>query len=1081
MHPLDHFEFSQSSLQDYVDCRRRFQLRYLERIAWPALPAEPARENEQHIQRGERFHRLAQQFLLGISPERLMRAAAADADEHLVDWWINFLDTIPAELEGERHVEVTLDAPLERFRLVAKYDLLLFRPNGAITIYDWKTSLRRPSRERLLARLQTRIYPYLLVQAAAALTGQAIEPEQVQMIYWFADPAQPPERLDYSLERCQADEQYLRGLVREIAALPADDYNLASSDRACKFCVYRSLCDRGAQAGLLNDDDFELDDDPPDGLIFDLEQIGEIRLMPASSASKGLLRDWIEPQPVNVPADFQAAVGGHPLVAEILVRRGIQPYPRAEAFLNPQAYTPTPPAALPDLITACERIEHAIQQGERICVWGDFDVDGQTSTTLLVAALRDLGADLVYHIPVRARESHGVNIENLAPLLDGGARLVVTCDTGISAHEALEYARQRGVAVIVTDHHDLPESLPPALALVNPKRLAGEHALSGLPGVGVAYKLAEALYQRAGRPEAAHALLDLTALGIVADLANQTADTRYLLQRGLPVLRQTQRTGLQVMYELSGLQAAHLTEEHIGFVLGPRLNALGRLDDANPAVELLTTSDAGRARVIATHLEGLNARRRLLTSQVLRAAQLQIEKDASLLEQAVLVLSHAEWPAGVIGIVASELAERYNRPTLLLATPPGQPARGSARSVEGVNITAAIASQQQLLLGFGGHPMAAGLSLDPANLTALRHGLSRYVEQITGGVTPRPTLPIDGQLTLADLSLALVADLERLAPFGPGNPPLTLVIPRLSILSSSTIGREGDHLQITVKDEHDQAQRVIWWRGAGWPLPEGVFDLACTVRASDFRGQRDVQVEWVDARPVAEAVLDLRPRLTIIDQRGLDHPIPVLQSLLSETPALIWAEAEAGERLAQAHLTVSDRTHLTSAETLVIWSTPPGRSELQAALAAVQPQTVIIFSVDPANGSPAGFLKRLAGLAKYTLEKHNGQVSLARLAAATAQRESAVKLGLHWLQARGLFQCAFQAEGQVELTPGQGRDVQKTTLLEDQIRSLLEETAAYRNYFKKAEKENSALIQYIIFGIPSPRPALNLSMRRTAG
>ena len=391
-------------------------------------------------------------------------------------------------------------------------------------------------------------------------------------------------------------------------------------------------------------------------------------------------------------------------MARILSQRGITDLSTARAFLDPNAYTPSPPEALPGMITACQRIERAIRQGETICVWGDFDVDGQTATTLLVEALRGLGAKVLYHIPVRARESHGVNVEALEPLLDAAnaagtaAGLLLTCDTGITANEALEYARARGVDVIITDHHDLPETLPDANVILNPRLLPEGHALTGLPGVGVAYKLAEALYQQAGRAEEAQNFLDLVALGIVADLALQTGDTRYLLQRGLPALRQTQRTGLQVMFELAGLQPAFLTEEHIGFVLGPRLNALGRLDDANPAVELLTTADAGRARVLATHLEGLNARRRLLTAQVLKGALEQIEKDPSLLEQAALVLAHPEWPAGVIGIVASELAERYNRPTILLSAPPGQPARGSARSIEGVNITAAIASQKALLL-----------------------------------------------------------------------------------------------------------------------------------------------------------------------------------------------------------------------------------------------------------------------------------------------------------------------------------------------------------------------------------------------
>ena len=776
--------------------------------------------------------------------------------------------------------------------------------------------------------------------------------------------------------------------------------------------------------------------------------------MSSQPRTHGMLRDWVDPEPVNVDPDFQAAIGGHPLVARILAQRGLQDLDAARAFLDPKQYQPAPPDALPGTLEACERIERAIAQHETICVWGDFDVDGQTSTTLLVSALSALGAVVIYHIPVRARESHGVNIEFLEPLLNQGATLVVTCDTGITANEAVDFARQRGVDVIITDHHTLPEHLPDAYAIINPRLVPADHPLSGLPGVGVAYKLAEALYQRAGRLDEASNLLDLVALGIVADVAQQSGDTRYLLQRGLPVLREAHRTGLQIMFELARLQPAFLTEEHIGFVLGPRLNALGRLDDANPIVEFLTTTDAGRARVLATNLEGLNARRRLLTGQVLHAAQDQIEKDPSLLDQAALVLSNPEWPAGVIGIVASELAERYNRPTILLAAPAGQPARGSARSIEGINITEAIAAQKALLIGYGGHPMAAGLSLEGDKISSFRRGLSRYVEKQLGGAAPHPTLVVDGQITLKDLSLDLVNDLERLAPFGPGNPPLVLSIPHLSILNASSIGRDGNHLQITVKDENDQTQRVLWWGGADWPLPEGIFDLACVIRASDYRGQRDIQVEWVDARPIETPDID-RPRtVAVIDQREMDHPLPLLQSLIAENPhTLVWGESEALEKLSAAGIAACDRTQLSHASTLIIWTSPPGRGELQVVLETVQPQTVVVFGVDPASSGAEAFLKRLAGLVRFTIQRRDGKVEVLKLAAASAQSETAVRLGLRWMQAKGLISIQEKEKGIVTLSTETRKDdsLSQTTLV--QLQRLLAEVSAYRRYFRTSEKD----------------------------
>ncbi len=472
------------------------------------------------------------------------------------------------------------------------------------------------------------------------------------------------------------------------------------------------------------------------------------------------MREWIEPRDVEAPKQLQTAVGGHPLVAQTLARRGLTDVGAARAFLDPDSYRPAPPYDLPHLAEAAERLEQAIQRGETIYVWGDFDVDGQTSTTLLVSALSDLAtrhsaehraaqqATVRYHIPNRQRESHGVNLPVLKRLIAEGVDLLLTCDTGVTAHQAISYAQERGVAVVVTDHHDLPPRLPEACAVVNPKMLAESHPLRELPGVGCAYKLVEALYERSGcatvgptvsqgRPKAAPGqatdqYLDLVALGIVADVSIQTGDTRYLLQRGLEVLRHTRRLGLQVMMETADTNPEWLTEEHIGFVLAPRLNALGRLADANVAVEFLTTDDLERARILATELEGLNARRRLLCDQVAQAAESQIERHPSLLEQGALVLSHPSWPAGVIGIVAGRLAERYHRPTVLIATPPGELAHGSARSVEGCNISAAIAAHGDMLESFGGHPMAAGLVIKPEQVPRFRRALSRTVQEDAG-------------------------------------------------------------------------------------------------------------------------------------------------------------------------------------------------------------------------------------------------------------------------------------------------------------------------------------------------------------
>lgn len=757
------------------------------------------------------------------------------------------------------------------------------------------------------------------------------------------------------------------------------------------------------------------------------------------------MRHWLDPAPVQVPPALAAAVGGHPLVAETLVRRGIASAEAARAFLDPAAYTPAPPTDLPGLERTAERLERALRQGEPIAVWGDFDVDGQTATTLLVETLRDLGGRVTYYIPVRERESHGVHLPRLSQLIEAGAQVVLTCDTGIAAHEAAAYARGRGVDFLITDHHELPLTLPEAYTVVNPHLLPEGHPLSTLPGVGVAYELAAALYARAGRPEAADRLLDLVALGIVADVATLAGDVRYLLQRGLAALRTTARLGLQELFRLAEVVPAQLTEEHIGFVLGPRLNALGRLSDANSAVEFLTTPDLARARILAGELEKLNAQRQWLVAQVTKAALAQLEREPALLELPVLVLAHPEWPGGIVGIVAARLAERYQRPAILIAAPPGQPGRGSARSVPGCDITAALAANADLLQGFGGHEAAAGLAIDPERIPELRRALARTVQGQCGDLAEPAPRAVDGYLKLNELSLALVDDLERLAPFGPGNPPLTLGVRDLALRSYSALGRTQEHRMLMVEDSAGQTQRVVWWQSAAWPLPEGRFDLACTVRASNYRGQRELQVQWVEARPLAVPVLTPPPpALEVTDYREEAEPLTVLAQL--SPPYQLWREGDLS-----GPPPGTPRQALQPAPALVVWTVPPGPAEFRAALQAVQPQRVYLF------GRPAGvtdlesFLKRLAGLVKYALANTAGQVELTTLAAALAHRESTVRQGLEWLAARGHLTIAGEQAGKVTLAAGTGVPTSALPRIATQLQALLDETAAYRAYFAAAE------------------------------
>jgi len=762
---------------------------------------------------------------------------------------------------------------------------------------------------------------------------------------------------------------------------------------------------------------------------------------------------WIDPEPVVVPTALRQALGGPPLLAEALARRGILTPEAARAFLDPDAYTPAPPTDLPGLDRAVERLRQAVRNRERIAIWGDFDADGQTATALLLESLRALGAEVTFHLPAR-HEGHGLHLPGLERLIGQGARLILTCDTGITDHRQVAHARRLGAEVILTDHHVPGATPPPALAALNPHSLPQGHPLRPLVGVGVAYQLARAL-----NPAVADRALDLVALGTVADVGELSGDNRYLVQRGLERLRHTDRPGLLAVYEAADLRPEGLAEEHIGFVLGPRLNALGRLDDAAKGIELLTTLDLTRARILATEIEGLNSRRQWLTRQVTDAALAQIEREPALLrDYQALVLSSPAWPAGVIGLVAGRLAGRFGKPVVLISTPPGELARASGRSVPGVDLMAALADCASLLTGFGGHPGAAGFSLEPEQIPALRAALSRAIAAHVAEI-PEPTLSIEAYVELPDLTLDLVAAINRLAPFGRGNPPPTLAVRDLRVLSEATIGRTGEHRRVTVEDAHDRTQTVFWWQGADWPLPQGRFDLALTVRASDYRGLPQVQVEWLDAREREPAAVEVRaaPALRVHDYRAASNAGALLRELAATGELQVWAEGDGPEGVE-----TRTRRQLVPGPRLAIWTLPPGWRELRAVLDRVRPQELFLFASDPSAApgmdssldEAGAFLRRLAGMVRFALQAREGQVDLEAAAAAVAQRVSAVQAGLEWLAAQGQIAIVERTDNLWRLAPGSGQqDPQAAEAARARLDALLAETAAYRAYARSAPAE----------------------------
>ncbi|NTW12592.1 MAG: hypothetical protein HGA30_04700, partial [Anaerolineales bacterium] len=433
------------------------------------------------------------------------------------------------------------------------------------------------------------------------------------------------------------------------------------------------------------------------------------------------------------------------------------------------------------------------------------------------------------------------------------------------------------------------------------------------------------------------------------------------------------------------------------------------------------------------------------SSQVTEAAEAQLRQHPELLTEPAIVLSHPNWPGGVVGIVANRLVERYHKPALLLTEGEDGILRGSARSVEGLHITEAITANKDLLLSFGGHPMAAGMSLPKDNLTSFRRGLGKAIERQLGEIVrEEPTLQIDAWLGLDEISLSLADAIEMLAPFGAGNPKLTLATRGVTLKSATEIGKGREHLRLTVEDEAGNAQNILWWGGAGEELPESgaKFDIAYSLRASSFRGEKQASLQFEEFRVVEEKPVEVqKPKLEVRDMR-------LQTSLLNLQPStLIWAEGP--DRAAGV-----PRFELYQADEFSIYTTPPSPADLRKALEIVQPKIVYVFAVPPAEDKPEEFLSHLTGLCKYVLNQRRGKVGIQELAAAMAARESAVRIGLEWLAAGGHVSVVSEGEALI-LSKGNGEaDQYLQKELYTAVKGILEETAAYRAYFARADVDS---------------------------
>ena len=548
-----------------------------------------------------------------------------------------------------------------------------------------------------------------------------------------------------------------------------------------------------------------------------------------------------------------SALGLEPTVARLLCQRGLAAPDEASRFLNPSIDHLHDPMAMADMRVAVDRLLGAIARRERIAIHGDYDVDGITSTVILRRALELLGADVVHFIPERLRDGYGLQPAAIDRLHAQGVALVVSVDCGIRGADAARRARELGIDLIITDHHEPDRELPPALAVINPKRTDCRYPDKHLAGVGVAFKVVQALCRASGRDAWLPGFIKIAAIGTLADVVPLVGENRVIAKIGLDLLsRGPHKVGLRALLDVCGLTGKTIDSYHISFMLAPRVNAAGRMSTPDIATRLLLATDeamAPDARALATELDGENVRRQLEEAGVLAEAKKMVTADPAIGARSVIVVAGEAWHRGVVGIVASKLVDAFHRPAIVISID-GETAHGSCRSIAKFDMLGALERCAPLMLRFGGHRQAAGLTMASARIKELRAAVNEVADETLGPEDLMPRLRIDGDLTFRHITGGVVAGLASMAPFGAGNPRPVFAARRVEIINGPRTLKER-HLKMSLKQD-GRIFQAIAWRAAeqhGYLCEhKAALDVAFSLEQNHFNGETHLELTLADCK-----------------------------------------------------------------------------------------------------------------------------------------------------------------------------------------------------------------------------------------
>lgn len=619
--------------------------------------------------------------------------------------------------------------------------------------------------------------------------------------------------------------------------------------------------------------------------------------------------------------------------AKILVSRGITDPEEAKSFLHMDASSMHDPYLLYDMEKAVSLIQQAIANNKKIAIYGDYDADGVTSITVLMTALEQLHADAFFVIPDRFEHGYGPNKDLFQEIYEMGASVIITVDNGVAGNDEVAFAKTLGMTVIITDHHEAGEQWPEADAIIHPRHPEGTYPFGELAGVGVAFKLASALLG-----EAPLDLLELVAVGTVADLVPLRDENRFFVKEGIRRMRRSKRPAIQALARIAGTDQSGLTEESIGFMIGPRINAAGRLGDASPAVDLLKTEDITTAMMLAKELDDLNKERQALVSKMTEEAEHLISEMYGERIPLVYVVAKEGWNAGVVGIVASRLTEKYYRPSIVLSidSETGE-AKGSARSIEGFNMYEELAKNASILPRYGGHPMAAGIALDIDNVTVLRDHLNRQAEAVLSAEQLTPKLAIDVPLTIEEIDVHVLESLELLRPFGMDFAKPVYLLEEVSAKSVRQIGAARNHLKLELADGEAVLDTIGFGHGllANQITPGVKLSVTGDLQVNEWNGNKKPQLLLEDIRSDEWQLFDLR---------GIREPARWLHTIPNQHTAFVTFHQRTASyfqpMMKDVQIYQYDEDEIVNADNLVLLDIPNHSSCLEKLVHSLHPNRI---------------------------------------------------------------------------------------------------------------------------------------------